>query len=67
MLREKLIETKIEARDRWWRYLYYNMDWKHATAMKKMRLKDGQATKESDDFVKIVNYVNRDNVRWVKL
>lgn len=61
------METRQEARDRWWRYLYYNMEWKHATAWKKTLFKNGRATKESDDFVKIVNYINRGNVRWIDL
>jgi len=43
------------------------MDWKHATAIKKMKLKDGRMTEESERFAKIANYVNEDNVRWIKI
>ena len=62
-----MTETKEEKRDRWWRYLYYNMDWKHATGIKKTLLKDGQMTAESERFAKIVNHVKRDNVRWIRI
>lgn len=40
-------------------YHYKNMDWKHATAWRQTLLKHGRATKASEQFVKIVNFIKK--------
>lgn len=42
-------------------YHYKNMDEKHAIAWKQSLLKNGRATKKSDEFTDIVNYIKRKN------
>jgi len=43
-------------------YHYKNMEWKHAIAWKQTLFKNGRATKESDKFTDIVNYIKRKNL-----
>jgi len=43
----------------WYRYLYKDITFTHANSLKETMLKNGRITKESEQFVKVVNYVKQ--------
>jgi hypothetical protein len=53
------LTTKQQKDLAWFRYLYKDITYLHATALKGTMLKNNIATKESEQFVKVVNYVKQ--------